>query len=129
MQLLGDEHLDAAALEAYSLQRLDTLAIHGAECHLLVCADCCDRLKGIEPFSTIHYTQDGPFYSRVTQLRDGSFWAHNWGYQIHGGWQYSDVLEARKYLVDSFVQMFPEHECGKACGGTTDQHADIVCNR
>jgi hypothetical protein len=71
---------------------------------------------GIEPFNTVHYTQDGPFYSRITRLRDGSFAARHWGCQIDGGGRYLDLAGACKYLVDSFAQMFPEHACGEACG-------------
>jgi hypothetical protein len=114
----GEEHIGAAALENYSLQELDEEALEAAERHLLECTRCRDRLAGIEPFNTVHYTQDGPFYSRVTQLRDGSFRACHWGCQIDGGRLYLDLAGACQYLLDSFVQMFPEHECGEACGDT-----------
>ena len=109
----------AATLEGYSLQELGPEALDTAECHLLICATCRNRLAGIEPFNTVHYTKDGSFYSRVTQLRDGSFTARHWGCQIDGGGRYPDLAAACKYLVDSFAQMFPEHECGEACGDAT----------
>ena len=51
-------------------------------------------------------------------MRDGSFWAHHWGCQIDGGGSYFDFIVAKKYLLDSFAQMFPEHECGEECGFT-----------
>ena len=116
MQFSDEEHIGAATLEGYSLQDLGPEVLEAAECHLLVCAACHDRLARIEPFNTIHYTEDGPFYSRVTQLRDGSFCARHWGCQIDGGGRYPDLSSACKYVLDSFVQMFPEHECGEACG-------------
>jgi hypothetical protein len=113
-----EEHIGAATLEDYSLQELGPEALETAECHLQICAACQKRLAGIEPFNAVHYTQDGPFYSRVSQLRDGSFAARHWGCEIDGGARYADLAGACKYLVDSFVQMFPEHECNKACGDT-----------
>jgi hypothetical protein len=113
-----EEHLGIPTLEEYSLQRLTPEGLEMAECHLIVCADCRNRLAGIEPFNTVHYTQDGPFYSRITLLRNGLFSARHWGCQIDGGGPYLDISDARKYLLDSFVQMFPEHECGEACGDT-----------
>jgi len=66
------------------------------ECHLLVCAACRDWLAAIEPFNTVHSTQDGFFYPPVTQLRDGSFAARQWGRPIHGGSRYDDLAAARK---------------------------------
>ena len=113
-----EEHLSICTLEEYSLQSLTPEAIETAECHLLVCSDCRNRLTEIEPFNTVHSTQDGPFYSRITLLRNGLFFARHWGCQIDGGGRYLDLAAARKYLFDSFVQMFPEHECGEVCGDT-----------
>ena len=113
------EHIGAATLEDYSLQELGPEALEAVEGHLLICAACRDRLAGIEPFNTVHYTQNGPFYSRITQLRDGSFSARHWGCQIDGGGRYGDLADACKHLVDSFVQMFPEHACDEACGDAT----------
>ena len=114
-----EEHIGAATLVDYSVQELGPEALEAAECHLLICAACQKRLAGIEPFNTVHYTKDGLFYSRITQLRDGSFAAHHWGCQIEGGGRYPDLAAACKYLVDSFAQMFPEHECVEGCGDTT----------
>ena len=116
-----DEHIGAATLERYSLGELGPAALEAVvECHLLVCAACRGRLAVIEPFNTVHYTQDGPVYSRITQLWDGSFAARHWGRQMDGGSRYQDLADARKYLLDSFAQMFPEHHCGEACSGVTD---------
>ena len=121
LQMLGsgDEHIGAATLEGYSLRELGPEALEAVECHLLICAACRDGLAGIEPFNTVHSTQDGPFYLRVTQLRDGSFAARYWGCQIDGGSRHDDFSAACKYLLDSFVRMFPEHKCAEACGDGT----------
>jgi hypothetical protein len=102
------EHIGAVTLEGYSLQELGPEVLEAADGHLLICAVCRDRLAEIEPFNTVHYTQDGPFYSRITQLRDGSFRARHRGCQIDGGGGYADLAGACKYLVNSFAQMFPQ---------------------
>lgn len=115
MQPSESKHIGAATLEKYSLQKLDLEAGERVECHLPVCGACRAQLAEIEPFSTIHNTQDGPFYSRVTQLRNGSFFARHWGCQIDGGGRHPDLASASKYLLDSFIQMFPEHDCRKGC--------------
>jgi len=111
------EHIGITTIECYSLEQLGSDDREAVERHLRICAGCRDRLVGVEPFNTIHYTPEGPFYSRITQLRDGSFHARHWGCQIDGGDNYLDLDAARTYLLESFVQMFPEHECGKACHG------------
>ena len=115
----GEEHIGAATLEGYSLQELGPEALEAVECHLLICAACRDQLAGIEPFNTVHSTRNGPFYSRITQLRDGSFAARHWGCQINGGSRYDDLAAACKYLLDSFVRMFHGHKCGEGCGDAT----------
>jgi hypothetical protein len=116
----SSDHVAAATLEAYSLQDLTVEAVETVENHLLVCETCRTRLAGIEPFNTVHYTQDGPFYSRVTRLRNGVFAARHWGCQIDGGRRCDDLASACKYLVESFAQMFPEHKCVEGCGDTRE---------
>src|ERR1035438_2534470 len=90
-----EEHIGAATLERYSLGEFGPAALEAVvEGHLLICAACRDRLAAIEPFNTVHSTPDGPFYSRITQLRDGSFAARHWGRQIDGGRRYADLAGA-----------------------------------
>src|ERR1017187_3492462 len=104
-----EEHIGAANLEGYSLQELGPEALEAAESHLLICAACQKRLAGIEPFNTIHYTPDGPFYSRITQLRDGSFRARHWGCQIDGGGGYADRSEERRVGKECRSRWSPYH--------------------
>ena len=120
MQGSVEKHIDAATLEQYSLRKLGPEAQKVAECHLLICPPCCERLAGIEPFNIVHYTEEGLFYSRITHLRDGSFCARHWGCQIDGGSSYPDFDGACNYLLESFAHLFPEHECVEACGGTSE---------
>ena len=115
-----EEHIGAATLERYSMGEFGPAALEAVvEDHLLICAACCDRLGGIEPFSTVHCTQDGPFYSRISQLRDDTFAARHCGCQIDGGSRYQDLADAHQSLLDSFAQMFPEHKSGEVCGGSS----------
>ena len=72
-----EEHIEAAVLEQYSLQVSYPEALEALERHLRICAACRDRLNRIEPFNMIHCTPDGPFYSRITQLKDGYFSVHH----------------------------------------------------
>jgi hypothetical protein len=111
------EHIGAATLEQYSLQVSLLEAREAVECHLQICPACRDRLEGIELFNMTHYTPDGLFCSRVTQLQDGSFWAHHWGCQVDVWGRFRDHSDAVSYLLDSFIQMFPKHECSKRCTG------------
>ncbi len=101
------------------MQELGPEALEAVECHLLICAACRDQLAGIEPFNTVHFTENGPLYSRITRLRDGSFAARLWGCRVDGGSRHDDLAAARKYLLDSFVKMFPGHKCGEVCGDAT----------
>lgn len=116
MQGSVEEHIGAVTLEGYSLRELGSAAQEAVDGHLLICDSCRARLTKIEPFNTIHVTQDGLFYSRVTHLRDGSFAAHHWGRQFDGGSRFDSLSAACKYLLDSFAAMFPEHKCGEGCG-------------
>jgi hypothetical protein len=110
-----EEHIEAAVLEQYSLQVSYPEALEALERHLRICAACRDRLKRIEPFNMIHCTPDGPFYSRITQLKDGYFSAHHWGCQVDVWGRFRDLARARTYLIESFAQMFPKHECSNTC--------------
>jgi hypothetical protein len=64
----------------------------------------------------IHSTEDGLIYSRATKLAAGRVMARHWGRDLHGGRTLGSVPAARKYLIDSFSQMYPEHTCDGACG-------------
>ena len=112
-----EEHIGAATLEQYSLQVSLPEAEEAVECHLQICAACRDRLERIEPFNMIHFTPSGLLRSRVTRLHGGSFWAHHWDCQVDVWGRFPTLASARKYLVDSFVHLFPEHECSNACTG------------
>ena len=113
-----EEHVGAATLERYSLGEFGPAALEAVvESHLLICAACRDRLAAIEPFNKVHFTLDGPIYSRITQIQDRSFAARHWGRQMEGGRRFQDLPTACQYLFDSFAQMFPEHTCGEACSG------------
>ena len=113
----GEEHIRAATLEQYSLQMSGPTALDAVEYHLEICAACRDRLERIEPFNMIHFTPEGHFHSRITQMQDAHYWAHYWNCQIHDGRSFRDRDDAVTYLLDSFIKLFPEHECSKLCDG------------
>ena len=93
-----------------------------------MCDRCRRRLVVIEPMNTIHCTESGPFYSRITMLNSQTYWGHHWGCDIEGGNTFGSVAAARHYLVDSFLKMFPEHVCSDACGSTTELHVGHLCH-
>jgi len=111
-------HQSKGDLETYSLGRLAPDKIALFEQHLLICARCRDRLHAIEPYNLVHFTADGPFYSRVTKLRTGRFLARHWGQSLEGGKEFSTLAAAKRYLERTFIQMFPEHVCTERCGPT-----------
>jgi hypothetical protein len=41
--------------------------------------------------------------------------ARHWGRQLDGGRTCDSVEEANAYLMESFQQMFPKHECSEHC--------------
>ena len=111
-------HQTAEDLESYSLGTLALSLLPGLEQHLLICTRCRDRLSAIEPYNFVHYTRDGPFYSRVTRLRTGTFFARHWGRSLEGGKEFRTRGGAKAYLVRAFPQVFPEHICTARCGAT-----------
>ncbi len=116
-----EQHQSKEDLETYSLGRLAPDRIVSLEQHLLICARCRTRLHAIEPYNFVHYTIDGPFYSRVTKLRTGRFLARHWGQSLEGGKEFRSEQSAKTYLERTFVQLFPEHVCTPRCGPTDSQ--------
>jgi hypothetical protein len=112
------DHWSAETLEEYSLGKLDSSQAALLEEHLLICHQCIAELADIEGFNFIHYTPEGPFYSRVTRLRNGIFFARHWGCELEGGREFRTRGAAKAYLLRSFAQMFPEHICTRRCGST-----------
>lgn len=113
-------HQPSADLEDYSLGRLASSRIPAFEQHLLICQACRTKLNAIEPYNFVHYTLDGPFYSRVTKLRTGNFLARHWGRTVEGGKEFRTRKGATAYLLRTFSRIFPEHVCTSRCGSTRD---------
>ena len=114
----AEEHQSKEDLESYSLGRLAPDKIASLEQHLLICARCRDKLHAIEPYTSVHFTSDGPVYSRVTKLHAGRYLARHWGQNLEGGKEFGTLAGARSYLARTFTQMFPEHVCTGRCGPT-----------
>jgi hypothetical protein len=115
-----DDHQSGEDLESYSLGRLAPSQTAALERHLLTCPPCRARLQAIEPFNLVHYTNAGPFYSRITHLRTGIFLARHWGTNVEGGKEFRTRRGAQAYLDRTFSRMFPEHICTAWCGATSD---------
>jgi|HubBroStandDraft_1064217.scaffolds.fasta_scaffold01785_6 hypothetical protein len=118
MQGIAGNHQTAADLESYSLGTLALSLISGFDQHLFVCHKCRAELDAIEPYGFVHYTGDGPFYSRATRLRTGMLFARHWGRGLEGGLEFRTREGAKSYLVQSFSLMFPDHACTAGCGST-----------
>jgi hypothetical protein len=111
-------HQSGEDLERYSLGRLVLRLLPGFEQHQLICQRCREKLTALEPYNFVHYTGDGPFYSRTTKLRTGVFFARHWGRSLEGGKEFRTREGAKAYLVRSFFLLFPEHTCAARCGDT-----------
>jgi hypothetical protein len=111
-------HQSREDVESYSLGRLAASRAAALERHLLICQRCRAKLNAIEPYNFVHYTSDGPFYSRITKLRTGSFIARHWGRSLEGGKEFRTRKGAQAYLARTFSRMFPEHACTARCGAT-----------
>jgi hypothetical protein len=114
----GQGHLSDGSLEEYSLDSLPESNRAAVEEHLLVCGQCRARLEGIEPLNYIHYTEDGPVFESATQLTTGKVMARHWGPDLHAGRACGSFSAAKRYLSESFSQMFPKHTCNGICGST-----------
>jgi hypothetical protein len=116
MPAWADDHQTRADLESYSLGKLAPSPTPGFERHLLICPRCRTKLSAIEAYNFVHYTMDGPFYSRITRLRTGMFVARHWGRSLEGGKEFRTREGGEAYLVRSFFLLFPEHACTARCG-------------
>lgn len=119
------DHISPGSLEEYSLDKLPESSLAVVEEHLLVCDECRAWLEVIEPVNYVHFTKDGPVYLRATLLTTGKVMARHWGKNLNGGRVCESVAAARKYLSESFSQMFPEHRCTSKCGPTGESGAAI----
>jgi len=111
-----EDHISEETLEGYSLDQLAEGRAGQIKQHLRACSRCRVALEGIEPFNSVHYTVDGPVYSRVTRLTTGKVMARHWGVDLWGGKDFTNAAAARRFLSRSFAQMFPEHHGGDRCG-------------
>jgi hypothetical protein len=116
MQAPAANHQSREDLESYSLGKLAGACAPGFERHLLICQGCRAKLSAIEACNFVHYTRDGPFYSRITRLRTGTFVARHWGRSLEGGKEFPTREGGEAYLVRSFFLLFPEHTCTARCG-------------
>ncbi len=109
------DHPSNGSLEEYLLDQLAEADLAGIEEHLLVCDQCRAMLERIEPINYIHYTGDGPVYERITMLTTGAVMARHSGQDLHAARVFRSFSGAKRYLSESFSQMFPDHICTGLC--------------
>jgi hypothetical protein len=71
----------------------------------------------------IHDTEDGLIVSETTRQGRGKWLAHHWGPQLDGARNTKTLKDGMTYLIESFQQMFPEHQCTERCE-LLDPHSD-----
>jgi anti-sigma factor RsiW len=123
-------HPTSDEMDEYVLGRLTDAALVKTEEHLLHCSDCQCKVEILEAMIAVlreaprirvalrfqHETQDGIITSEVIRISRRKWLARHTGPQLDGGVTTSTLAAANAYLVDSFAQMFPEHECTEKCG-------------
>lgn len=67
------------------------------------------------PVSVVHQTEDGPVHLWASPGQDGRWRARIWGQQLAGTHQFQTLAEANRHLLESFLQMFPDHVCSSGC--------------
>jgi hypothetical protein len=129
-------HPSKDLLERYSLSRSTPEESAQVEQHLLVCEECRTCLAELDtyavamrsalqvaasfpahrPLQVVHYTAEGPVYSRSRKIKKGRWLAVHEGPNLEGGRFCKTLRQANEYLYRSFVEMFPEHRCTPQCG-------------
>ena len=128
-------HVDDSSLELYALGRASSFEVVAIEEHLLVCAQCRERLQSEAEFATImreaariiateliatHRTKDGFVHLYVRQSGPESWTATMRGDSLGGGVAAQSKLDAIAQCTASFSEMFPEHQCDGACESIVD---------
>jgi hypothetical protein len=131
---MSDPFLDHPAvevLERYVAGELSEAEAAPAEEHLLVCERCRQTVAELDVFewlltgaahgvsaAFVHVTADGPITLEIRALQGSNWSARFWGDRLEGQAVFESPREAYVHLRRSFVEMFPEHLCTAACGGT-----------
>jgi hypothetical protein len=123
---LSDDRLERYAMEGERMK--DGFA--ETEEHLLVCAECRNRLEEFEQWleafrrvkidtcvvlTVVHETETGPFYLHLERLGPGRWNASFRGLDLEGKASFGTRAEAIRHLLRSFGEMFPGHRCGLQC--------------
>jgi len=130
--VFADDHPNRDELEAYAMSQLSEPDLERIETHLLRCEHCQDALSQADEYirsirtaaalsngtarcRSIHFTEDGPIFGASHERADGKWLARHWGRQLQGMRVCDTLEEANAYLIDSFRQMFPDHDCSVRC--------------
>jgi anti-sigma factor RsiW len=125
-----DTHPDEEALESHVMGKARGAKRARIEAHLLVCADCQERLAELDAFvgavreafgalgdsvGWTHATSDGPVQLQATRSRSRQWIARFQGRELEGGRTFTSLREAWDFLCRSFAEMYPEHRCTPRC--------------
>jgi hypothetical protein len=125
-----DRHPDDEALESHVLGQARGAKLARIEEHLLVCAECQERLADLEVFTGamreaagqvlttlgyLHATDEGPVRLRATRTASGQWVARIEGQELETERSFDSLREAYESLQQSFAEMFPEHSCTPLC--------------
>ena len=130
--MVPEVHPSSDELEAYSLGLSSDTDLEKVEEHLLICERCQNELALTDQYiramkvalassqtgrrlRSIHITEDGPIFGAMHSRSRWQMGSSALG-QATRWWPTCDsVEEANAYLMDSFQQMFPEHDCSEQC--------------
>jgi hypothetical protein len=130
--MVQEGHPSSDELEAYSLGLSSGADLEQVEEHLLICERCQNELALTDQYiramktafaslqsgsrlRSVHITEDGPVFGAIHCGADGKWVARHWGRQLDGGRICDSMEEANAYLMESFRQMFPDHQCSEKC--------------
>jgi anti-sigma factor RsiW len=126
------DHVEAKVLEQYALDGLSANRALAIEEHLSICGACRERLTESElfierlralyrgfdsiPLDHVHLTEEGPIRLKVEKSEGCDEWsAVLSGAEIEMRGRFLTVLEANEFLLRSFREMFPGHQCSDGC--------------
>lgn len=130
MRYPSGRHPDEEILESYAMGTAAGAKLAPIEEHLLVCADCQDRLADLDEFlaamreaaaglldslSHTHATSDGPVHLVATRLPHQQWLARFHGRELEGQSTFASLQQATDFLHRSFSEMYPEHRCTSSC--------------
>ena len=124
------DHPDEDTLESHVLGKARGATLARLEEHLLVCAECQERLAGLEVFagamreaagkvltrlSYVHAMGRKGVRLRATRTVRGDWVARLEGEELEAERRFDTLRAAFEFLRLSFSEAYPEHSCTSRC--------------